>query len=45
MFWLATALLYGGHRTLDIQAWQAEMEAEAADAEADVEMEAQGVHA
>jgi hypothetical protein len=29
MFWLAGSLLYGSHRTLQIQAWQAEMDADA----------------
>jgi hypothetical protein len=30
MFWLATAILYGCHRTIEIQNWQAAMEAEEA---------------
>jgi hypothetical protein len=32
MFWLATAMLYGCQRTLQVQAWHAEVEA-AAEAE------------
>jgi multidrug efflux pump subunit AcrB len=35
MFWLATAMLYGCHRTIEIQNWQAAVEAEEAAAEAD----------
>jgi hypothetical protein len=31
MFWLATAMLYASHRTLRIQDWQAQVEAEAAE--------------
>jgi hypothetical protein len=32
MFWLATAMLYGCHRTVEMQNWQAAIEAEAAEA-------------
>jgi hypothetical protein len=39
MFWLATAMLYGCHRTIEIQSWQAAVEADEVAAEAVLEVE------